>query len=205
MHFFQWVPGVTKYHLRSNSIAEWFVDLGFYLSDLTFVPDIVELFFVWFYPGIRLLNENERKYAKEYFGNRLNLDNIRMNNRIHQRLEKLAVAFVSFNTINFAEIISLPIFIHELVHIWQYQKFGSVYIYRALKAQSSPEGYDYGGLENLYTKMLNNYVFTDFNFEQQGEIFEDYCRLKESENNGNALAQASFEYFVGQVRQDNLA
>ena len=117
----------------------------------------------------------------------------------------MAVAFVTFNTIHFANKISVPVFIHEVVHIWQYQKFGSVYIYRALKAQNSSEGYNYGGLESLYAKMLSNYVFTDFNFEQQGEIFEDYCRMKESTSYESPIAQASFEYFVGQVRGSDTA
>lgn len=199
-HFLQWIPAVRKSHLPSKGMSEWFMDLLFYCLDLILIPDAIDLTLTWILPKIRLLNEEEKKYINKYFNSQVDTSNIRISYRIPDWIEKLAVAFVTFNTIHFSERISLPIFIHEVVHIWQYQKFGSVYIYRALKAQNSTEGYNYGGLENLYSKMLNNYIFTDFNFEQQGEIFEDYCRLRESESNQNPIAQASFEYFVGQVQ-----
>lgn len=200
LHFLQWIPAVKKSHLPSKGVVEWSIDLIFYCFDLLLFPDILELIFTWVQPKIRLLNRDEKLYITKYFKNQVWVQNIRMNSRIPKWIENLAVAFVTFNTIHFSEKLTVPIFIHEVVHIWQYQKFGSVYIYRALKAQNSNEGYNYGGLENLYSKMLDNYIFTDFNFEQQGEIFEDYCRLKESESYENPIAQASFEYFVGQVR-----
>ena len=205
IHFLQWMPKVQRYHLRSKTITEWFCDFACYLADLFLIPDIFEFILVWINPNIRLLNESERKYVKKYFHDNVQLGNIRINKEMPKKIQSLALAFVSFNTIHYAKKISLPIFIHEVVHIWQYQKYGSVYIYRSLKAQRSEEGYNYGGLEALYSKMLSNHMFIDFNFEQQGEIFEDYCRLKESRNEINSIAEASYEYFVGQIRDQNLA
>ncbi len=203
-HFLQWIPSVKKEHLPSKDFGEWIVDLSFYMSDLLIIPDFLELIFVWIQPNIRLLNKEEIACTIKYFGEKVNTKNIRISYRIPRRIENLAIAFVTFNTIHFSNKISIPIFIHEMVHIWQYQKFGSVYIFRALKAQVSKEGYNYGGTENLYSKMLDNYIFTDFNFEQQGEIFEDFCRMKESEHVDNPIVEASFEYFVGQVRGSGL-
>ncbi len=199
-HFIQWVPSIKKRHLPSKGIIEWLLDLCFYIADLVLVPDILEFILVWFQPNIRVLSDDEKKYAREYFGAKIKLDNIRISESVPKRIKNLAIAFVTFHTIHFSEKISIPVFIHEMVHIWQYQKFGSVYIYRALKAQRSYEAYNYGGLENLYAKMIDNYIFTDFNFEQQGAIFEDYCRMKEASEYENPIAMASFEYFVGQVR-----
>lgn len=200
LHFFQFIPIVRRNHLPSKGIAMWTFDLGFYIVDLFAIPELVEFVMVWVQPSIRLLDEKEKYFAQKYFYDKVNLENVRVNDRISKRVENLAIAFVTFNTIHYSKTISIPIFIHEMVHIWQYQKFGSVYIFRALLAQNSKEGYDYGGLENLYSKMLNNYVFTEFNFEQQGEIFEDYCRMKENEDSQNPIAAASFEFFVAQVR-----
>ena len=40
--------------------------------------------------------------------------------------------------------------------------------------------YDYGGVTNLYKGMLNGKKITDFNFEQQAEIMEDYYVLLSS-------------------------
>lgn len=198
-HFFQWIPWVRKNHLPSRTFIEWSFDLLCYLLDLLLIPDVIELVLVWVRPNTRLLNCEEKKYVTKYFNDKVNTHNVRVNNKIHKWMASSTIAFVTFNTIHYSSTISIPVFIHEMVHIWQYQKFGSVYIYRALKAQNSKEGYDYGGVESLYVKMLNNHIFTDFNFEQQGEIFEDYCRMKESEEQQNFLVQASFEYFIGQV------
>jgi len=201
-HFFQWIPQLKKQHLSSKGPAEWIIDFGCYIADLFMIPDILEFVYVWIQPKMRLLNNAEKEAAKKYFGNKVNLRNVRISYQVPKGIMSWAIAFVTFNTIHYSRPISKPVFIHEMVHIWQYQKFGSVYIYRAIKAQRSLDGYNYGGLENLYSKMLNNYFFTDFNFEQQGEIFEDYCKLKESGQMVNPIAEASFEYFVGQVRNE---
>ncbi len=55
---------------------------------------------------------------------------------------------------------------------------GSVYIPRALRAQFSTEGYDYGGLANLLLAVRSGKKLDDFNLEQQGDILADYYRLK---------------------------
>lgn len=199
-HFLQWIPVVKKNHLPSKNLLEWCGDLLFYILDLILIPELIEILMVFVQPKLRFLNSREKEYIQKYFKNKVLMDNIRISYWIPKWIENLAIAFVTFNTVHYSKRISLPIFIHEIVHVWQYQKFGSVYIYRALKAQYSSEGYNYGGLENLYSKMLSNFIFTDFNFEQQGEIFEDYCRLKESIDTGNPIAEASYEYFVAQVR-----
>ena len=69
-------------------------------------------------------------------------------------------------------------FIHELTHIWQFEKMGSVYIPRALRAQQSPLGYDYGGVSALKICREKGKSFLSFNFEQQGDIVSDYYRIK---------------------------
>lgn len=194
---------VGSRHLRSSGLVEWVLDFGFYIMDIFCVPDVFEIIIVWVQPNIRLLNEVEKELVVRYFGTSIHPDNVRINARMHRRIRLLALAFVSFNTIHFDEKISTPVFIHEMVHVWQYQRFGSVYIFRALKAQRSSEGYDYGGPEVLYHKMLGNHRFLNFNFEQQGEIFEDYCKMRESDVVNNTMALASFEYFVKQVNEND--
>ncbi|MDF1698912.1 MAG: hypothetical protein P1U56_23865 [Saprospiraceae bacterium] len=205
VHFFQWIPFFKKFHLPSKGIVEWFGDLLFYLLDVLIVPDLLEIIYVWIQPKVRRIHDSEIPYVEKYFNKQVNFRYIKMCNSMPQRIARLADAFVSFNIIHFNSEISSPVLVHELVHVWQYQKFGSVYIFRALKAQKSMVGYDYGGLEALYHRMLDNFVFTEFNFEQQGEIFEDYCRLQESNETVNPLWLASFEYFIEQVRGSEVA
>jgi hypothetical protein len=62
------------------------------------------------------------------------------------------------------------------MHILQYQRMGSIYIYESLKAQRSKEGYDYGGPDGLYANMLMHKKLVHYNFEQQAEIIEDAHR-----------------------------
>ncbi|MEE9439768.1 MAG: hypothetical protein V3V14_12255, partial [Saprospiraceae bacterium] len=188
----------------SNSISEWFSDLTFYMFDLFFIPDIYEILFLWIRKDVRLLTDEEKQIAKHYFKNAIDLSQVRIDVNMSKMVQKRAQAFVTFHTIHYNNEIPKEIFIHELVHIWQYQQMGSVYIYRALKAQKSKEGYDYGGVEGLYNAMLSHKRFIDFNFEQQGEIFEDFCKIQNIEALfQNQMVMATYQYFIGQVNGQN--
>lgn len=90
--------------------------------------------------------------------------------------KKITIAFTSLHTINFDKSISDETFIHELVHIWQYRKFGSIYISESIWAQRWGGGYNYGGIEPLKQNLTLG--LAAFNFEQQAEIVEDFFRLK---------------------------
>ena len=56
--------------------------------------------------------------------------------------------------------------VHEVTHVSQYQKYGIVYIIKALRAQRHG-GYNYK--ETWLQTALN-----DFNFEQQADIAKQY-------------------------------
>ena len=88
-----------------------------------------------------------------------------------------ARAYVSFHSINFDQELPPHTFIHELVHIWQYEQYGSAYISEALWAQRWGGGYDYGGLDPLINYSAGRGL-SGFNFEQQADIIEDYYRWK---------------------------
>jgi len=97
--------------------------------------------------------------------------------RVHDKnsiAKRLHIAYVSFRQINYNKRLSNDIFIHEMVHIWQYKTFGAVYIYLAWKAQMSKEGYDYGKAEALIENLKKGKLFHEFNFEQQADIIQDY-------------------------------
>ena len=57
--------------------------------------------------------------------------------------------------------------------VWQYASVGAAYIPRALAAQRSPEGYNYGGIGPLE----RSGSLEAFNYEQQADIIEDAYRL----------------------------
>lgn len=187
--------------MEPKGIIDWFYDFTFYTFDLILLPEIYEFLISLNKSDYRFLTKEEKEITYQYFGNSIKLDFVRVNAQMSKYVEKKAHAYVTLNTINYRHSISKPIFIHEMVHIWQYQRFGSAYIYRALKAQCSIEKYDYGGLENLYSCMIRHQKFTDFNFEQQGAIVEDYARLMgQADSFRSPIVNASYEYYISQLQ-----
>ena len=187
--------------MKSDGIIQWLFDFAFYLFDLILIPEIYEIIISVIKTKYRFLTKEEKKLAKHFFGDSINLKHVRINSQMSKRIEQKAYAYVTLNTINYRNEISKPIFLHELVHIWQYQRFGSMYIYRALKAQNSKMKYDYGGLEKLYAGMISQHQFLQFNFEQQGSIIEDYFRLKNNTDTFlSPIVMASYEYYINQLK-----
>jgi hypothetical protein len=66
--------------------------------------------------------------------------------------------------------------IHELTHVWQYQKFGWRYLFQAVKTQLGEKAaaYDFGSKEGLKMHRKDGWTFTKFNPEQQGDIVRSY-------------------------------
>lgn len=66
--------------------------------------------------------------------------------------------------------------IHELTHVWQYERVGWGYLARALKAQFrlGAAAYDIGGIENLLKRRESGWTLHSFNMEQEGAIVQSY-------------------------------
>jgi len=66
--------------------------------------------------------------------------------------------------------------IHELTHVWQYQKMGWRYLTLALQAQirEGAEAYHFGEADGLVEAFAQGRKFSDFNLEQQGDIARHY-------------------------------
>jgi type VI secretion system secreted protein VgrG len=66
--------------------------------------------------------------------------------------------------------------IHELTHVWQFQKMGWRYLALALQAQVSEgaEAYQFGYESGLIEAFAKGRKFSDFNLEQQGDIARYY-------------------------------
>jgi hypothetical protein len=121
----------------------------------------------------RPLTQKEIALGKSIFGEYLDYQAIRIDEHSHTA-RRMKVKYVSFNTINSWGTMSADILLHELTHIWQYQRLGSIYIAEALAAQRSQAGYNYGGITALRHALNENKTLQDFNFEQQGDIVQDY-------------------------------
>lgn len=153
---------------------DWPVDLIFYSTDLLFVPEIQMSFILLLKANMRPLNETEYHLINDFYGKAINLDYVLINSTASKVVRKFAYAYVTHNIVHFDDKIKDAILIHEMMHVYQFQKYGSVYIYRALKAQKSKYGYDYGGIMRLKKGVLKGKTIFQYNFEQQAMIMEDY-------------------------------
>ena len=125
----------------------------------------------------RALSESERVTATSVFGNSIDLDAVRVDEYSFWGTQNGYRPFTTLHTINSAHPMDRATLIHELTHVWQYEQRGPQYMWDALQAQSSAEGYDYGGAAGLRQRMDDGLTLTSFNEEQQAHIVEDYYRL----------------------------
>lgn len=100
---------------------------------------------------------------------------------------------------NQPDFYKLPWLMHELTHVWQYQRMGWSYFFRAVSAQlrNGSRAYKYGGAESLDQIYRQGFLLRDFNLEQQGEIIRDYYwRLMGGQD------IRAFQPFIDQLQQD---
>jgi len=154
------------------------LEAGFLLADLVFVPEILLSLNRLFKPNTRRLNEREIAVARAVFGETIDYHKVRIDERAMTGCRQYGFAYVGFNCINCWGKLSDAHFVHEMVHIWQFQTLGSRYIPRALWAQRTPEGYNYGGVQALQQALREGRGLSGFNFEQQGDVVADYFCLQ---------------------------
>jgi len=96
---------------------------------------------------------------------------------------------------------NLPVVVHELTHVYQYECVGSRYlgeaIYLLIKTQR--DCYNYGGVVGLQSACAAGRCYADFNREQQAKITQDYFDLREKGSDVTA-----YEPFMAQVRAGEL-
>lgn len=184
-----------KNRVSPANIWEWSSDLFFYTWDIFCIPELFMALNQVMKCESRKLNDEENFIAREIFGTSLDTEVIRIDSHALLGTRRLAMAYVSFNLINYRYDIPYHIFVHELVHIWQFQNLGSIYIGRAIQAQFSHEKYDYGGPQNLLRQMIQGKNILDFNFEQQAEIMEDFFRMMDMPSGQRTFDMTVYEYF----------
>lgn len=148
-------------------------DMVFATLDLMGVFDLYEAVTNAIFPAPRPLREAELRLLRPIFGDGFPYDLIRIDERAYAGPCFFRFCYVSFYTINSWGPMSPPTLIHEVVHVWQYTQQGALYIPRALYAQTTEMGYNYGGLEPL----KKGSCLEDFNYEQQADIIEDAFRI----------------------------
>lgn len=158
---------------REGSRHHRWLDLLFAAADLLGAFDRYEALGNAIFPGIRPLFPAEISVLRPIFGDSVPYHLIRIDERAWVGPRWSRFCYVSFFTINSWGPMNPATLVHEVVHVWQYSHLGAVYIPRALAAQGSKMGYNYGGLPALDA----GNDLEDFNYEQQADLIEDAFRL----------------------------
>lgn len=170
-----WPPGQRP--KRIICVGFWWLELMLLLFDLLGIMELYETITDFVKINSRPLLPEELAAATPIFGKTLNYERIRLDEYAVLGPSWAGLAYVSGFHVNSWGRLSMPIIVHELTHIWQYQQVGLVYIPRALWAQYTNEGYDYGGPQRIWERLQSGGFLKDFNYEQQAEIVADYFRL----------------------------
>jgi hypothetical protein len=162
-------------HTRRGQVLQlaWWVDGGVLLADLLGVAIFYEIG-TWLTKwNLRPLTAGEIRVLTAVFGATIDYRRVRIDERAHLGPRQYPICYVSFYSINSWGPMTLATLVHEAVHIWQYERVGAAYIPRALRAQHSPAGYDYGG----GAAVSRARSLWAFNYEQQADIVADYWCL----------------------------
>lgn len=171
-------------------------------------------FFWHFLVGVSRLTEAEIKAASLVLGERsIKYQSVRV---AEGRLLTLIFkrnggrAFTTFHTVNLPLSGAhtrehLELLIHELVHVYQFELIGTDYIFQALRAQKTKEGYFYDEWPGLNNWRANGKRFKDYNREQQGQIAQDYQKkVIEAELPEANEVRVAYEPFIAELKAGQL-
>ena len=171
-------------------VLEWIVSLFLYLTDLLLFPEIICISALLLNGNLRGLSPKEKEIREMLFEDKLHIPTL-INDKASWLTRNGKFAFVSFYIINSDGHMKDRTFAHELIHIYQFSRYGSPYIIRSLLAQRTPSAYAYGGAPRLLEMYSNQLSQGVLNYEQQGEVLADYYQLLIRKGQ---LSQTRFEY-----------
>jgi len=177
---------------------DWPIDLTFMIFDLFWILDMIQSFVrYWPFSRFRTLNAQEKELVNLVFRDEETSGGIRIREKVNPLFSGYFHAFVFLRNIYCVKEIQMDVFTHELIHVWQRKKYGSAYIYRALKAQRMTPSYAYGGLNKLKQVMRNGLGLEQFNFEQQAQLFQDLYNLQQK----GRFDEEIWDYYVSLLRK----
>ena len=183
--------------------------LGVQLFDLVGGPEIAQALLRWFAHTTPLTSMEVAAAATLFGWDGLRYQDVRVSTGgilsliFHLNGER---AFATWHTIHLPRSgrhtrANLPLLMHELTHVYQYEKIGTLYMTEAILAQwrDGPACYDYGGVAGLVAAYEARQGPRYFNREAQARIVQDYfvrCR-----HNADTTA---YEPFIHALRRGEL-
>jgi hypothetical protein len=137
----------------------------------------------------RSLTAQERQAAQRVFGGSIDLDLVRLDERAVIGPAFSQRQYTSFHTINGWGPTPRDVLLHELTHVWQYERAGAIYMPQALHAQLFGEGYDYHGSAGLTAAKAAGRDLLSFNREQQAQIVQDFSVMHQSNPDARLYAE----------------
>lgn len=201
--FKPWTLSWWKSLLKADTWKNFLKWVGGRLLDVLEIMGIGEAYetlmdFVKF--NTRALNGKERALASQVFGASINLDLVRIDEYAIIGPAFSGRAYTSFHTINNWGKLDNQTLVHELTHVWQYERAGAVYMPQAIHAQVWGEGYTYGGAAGLQRRQNAGQGYGSLNREQQAEVVEDFYLLKTrnttNDTGGNPATQADLPLYA---------
>jgi hypothetical protein len=197
----EWWKSLGKADTWKN-FGSWLGELVIYALEVGGIGEIYETIADFIKFNTRAMTDDEIKLAKTVFGNSINYNLIRIDEYAVLGPSFSGREYVSFHTINGWGKIDPGTLIHELTHVWQYEKMGAMYMPRALHGNSKPGFYDYGGVPTLIANAGKG--MDAFNPEQQGDIMEDYYRITNNiptkHGSGTKSDLIHYEVYVNEVK-----
>lgn len=164
---------------RASVILLWIAELFILILEVFGLGELYETVTDFLKTKTRPLQDLEIKMATSIYGNSINYQLVRIDETAWAGPKQYHFCYVSFNLINSWNPMPNHILIHELMHIWQYQRMGAIYMVRSLSAQHTKMGYNYGGIDAIRAKVASGENLLDFNFEQQADVVADCFLLQE--------------------------
>ncbi len=161
------------------TFTNWLLEFIIYFLEVFGIGELYETLCDFVKFNTRPLYDWEIDLAKTIYGDSINYKRVRIDEYAFLGPKQNKFCYVGFYTINSWGRMQNSLLIHELIHIWQYENLGAVYMPRAVKAQSSTMGYNYGGISGLKAVLAKEKDIHAFNLEQQGDIVSDYYRIRE--------------------------
>jgi hypothetical protein len=116
------------------------------------------------------------------------------------------LAFTTWHTVNFPRNgrhtrHNHAILIHELIHVYQYERVGSRYLGEAIYMliKTKRDCYSYGGAEGLCVDRQGGKCYKEYNREQQAQIIQDYFTRQQ-----NGRDVTAYEPFLLEVRAGDI-
>lgn len=169
---------------------------------------------IWriFATKVRPLTKCEREAGESVLGeDAIRYDDVRITSGgLLNHFRPNQLAFTIFHTIDYPGDAELDVVVHELTHVYQYERLGRRVLYEALSAQEFARAetgnvinaYTYGGVKGLAEVHKKDdsgkrKSFSEFNREQQAQIAQDYYNYVIRKNRPiTEDERAAYEFYI---------